>query len=642
MRYIFLCLFILSNFHGFSQEYRFPDFGSPTIEEIKMKDCSFDPGAGAVYLRKDAITIPDNQQMIVYFRYRIKILKASASDLANIKIRAYTNFDWEKIEDIKAVSINYLEDGTKKITELERGNIYKTKDDDYYSNITFSMPEVKEGTIIEYSYSSYRKSYKLIDYWYFQDEIPVLKSTYNYTILPGAEFSYRILKSRAHSIRMKEYKNEGRLFFEMSNMAGVKDEPYMDSKRDYLSRLELQMNYSGGSGLDKERFVGTWPELTQKLLRDEDFGLQLEHSISGTSELVNSAKSIDDENKRIAYLYYEVTRHMNWDNYIGIYAKDKLKFAWEKRRGTATEINLILIKLLRESGIPAYPLLASDRFHGKVDVSHPFISQFSKVIAYIETGSNKYFLDATIHGNVVNLIPVTLLNTTGYLVDRKNSRFITIADPMHYDKNFVNIVGTISPSGLLKGQAFIMDKDYSRLEKETQLRTDSNQFIYANYVKPFDKMRINSVNIDNLNNDTLSLNLMLNFTHQLVESGSYIMLQENLFSGFEQNPFVADERHTEINFGRNKIISINCVFDISEDIVLEALPKDIKLIMPDTSIAITRTTIHSPDNKRIISKLRLEMNRSHFAVDEYPTLKSFYKKLYDIMDEPIVLVAKNK
>jgi len=413
----------------------------------------------------------------------------------------------------------------------------------------------------------------------------------------------------------------------------------MDSKRDYLSRLELQMVYSG-AGTDHERFVGSWPELTLQLLRDEDFGKQLDHSIGGTGDIIKKALTIDDEKLRIKFLFNEVQRTMSWDNYIGIYAKDRLKIAWEKRRGSAAEINLILINLLQSAGIKTSPLLVSDRFHGKVNTSQPFISQFSKVIAFSESQGKIYYLDASQPGNGVNLVPESLLNTTGYLVDKKDSRFITITDSIHFEKRTVNISGSIGSSGLVSGQAYIIDRDYSRLEIEKKYRTDRNQFIQTYYEEPFPKLKVDSLKVENLDNDTLPLSQLFGFTHQLEESGEYLMLYGNLFSGIGKNPFLSDNRYTQINFGYNKSVNLNESFDIGNGLIAEELPKDIILTMSDKSISVRRNIQLSPDGNKIIMRIWLEVNKSVFEAEDYPAVKEFFKKLYTILEEPVVLKRK--
>ena len=68
---------------------------------------------------------------------------------------------------------------------------------------------------------------------------------------------------------------------------------------------------------------------------------------------------------------------------------------------------------------------------------------------------------------------------------------------------------------------------------------------------------------------------------------------------------------------------------------LETVPKNIRLIMPDTSIALSRY-VQVKDN--ILSvKFAITTARSVFTADEYDYVKSFYKKMAEIMNEQIVL-----
>ncbi|HLO82705.1 MAG TPA: DUF3857 domain-containing protein [Chitinophagaceae bacterium] len=642
MKPILLALLTILPLIVFSQlltDQQFNDFGAPSEEEIKMRTCSFDPEASVVVLRKDAVVQPDRFKMFSYYRYRIKILKKSGLDYGNIRIRFMHDNGYEQISNIKAVSINYDENGTKKISSVDAKNIYPKKEDEYYSTITFSMPEVREGTIIEYSYLSERSYYKVVDYWYFQDILPVLNSVYDYTIMPNADFSYRVLKSSALPIKMKEFKLEGRLVFEMNKLPGVNDEPFMDSKRDYLSRVELQMN-SFGSGIDRKRYVSSWPELTQELLSDENFGNTISGRIKGTEELLKQAETIPSPRERMLFLYDRVQRHISWNQYLGIYTKEKLKTVWETRSGSSGEINLTLINLLNESKIKAYPLLVSDRSHGKINTSHPFVNQFSKVIAFVQLDDRSYFLDATEINTNPALIPETFLNTTGYLVDRKKSGFVEIKDALHISAKTINITGQIS-NGQVNGQAYINDRDYSRINIENEISRDRNSYIRNKLIKPYQDLNIDSFKVANLDNDTLPLNQQFNFSQKLEESGDYFLLYTNLFSGMEKNPFLANNRYTEINFGTQRSLTFNHMFDLMPDTKLESSPKNILLRTPDTGMIVSRLVETSADGKKILLRTKVEIKRTLYSPEEYNAVKEFYKKLYEILNEPIVIRRKS-
>lgn len=623
---------------GYADQF-YKDFASPTPEDVNLKTCSFAPDAAAIILRKDATIIPDGYQMFSYIRTRIKILKTSGSEEGNIKIRYYHSNQVEKIANLSAVTINYDAQGVKKMTAITNKDIHYTKEDQYYTTITFSMPEVKEGSIIEYSYISERRNYKVIDYWYFQDELPVLHALFDYTIMPGAEFSYRVLKSPELPISLKENKTEGRLIFAMDNLPGVSDEPFMDAKRDYLSRVELQMN-SVGSSIERQKFVATWPELTQELLRDEDFGQAIQKKISGTEELIRQAKMIGDVKDRMNFVYRNVQQRLNWDRYIGIYAAEKLKTVWEKKQGSTAEINIILLNLLQAAEIPASPLLVSDRSHGKVSNSHPFISQFSKVVAYVEISGKPYYLDASGNQVKTELIPENLLNTQGYLVDRKNSRFVKISDPLHFERRNVSIAGKINDQGILSGQVFVSDQDYARMRREPEIRRNAQSYIREVYVEPYASVKVDSFVIRNLEHDSLSLDQLVNFNLELEKTGDYFLLTPNLFGGIEKNPFLAENRYTEINFGCKKLVTFSESFEISDGFAIEALPKAMAIRTADTGLLVSRVTDQTPDGKRMVIKLRLEINRTQYSASEYDAVREFFKKMYSVLNDPVVLKKK--
>lgn len=58
----------------------------------------------------------------------------------------------EKIQNLKAATYN-LEDGKLVATELDKKSIFKDKYDKNRMQMKFTLPAVKEGSIIEYSYT---------------------------------------------------------------------------------------------------------------------------------------------------------------------------------------------------------------------------------------------------------------------------------------------------------------------------------------------------------------------------------------------------------------------------------------------------------------------------------------------------------
>ena len=97
--------------------------------------------------------------------------------MADFKFSLYeTGSEQRKIADLKAVTYN-LVDGKVVKTKLDNDNIYEEKSNNY--NIEkFAFPQVKEGSIIELSYTIVSDFLYNLRGWTFQYSIPAVWSQY--------------------------------------------------------------------------------------------------------------------------------------------------------------------------------------------------------------------------------------------------------------------------------------------------------------------------------------------------------------------------------------------------------------------------------------------------------------------------------
>jgi hypothetical protein len=122
-------------------------------------------------------------------------------------------------------------------------------------------------------------------------------------------------------------------------------------------------------------------------------------------------------------------------------------------------------------------------------------------------------------------------------------------------------------------------------------------------------------------------------------SGDYKYFNINMFTGLEKNPFVADNRFSDIFFGTNQSYSIVANITIPKDYVFETLPKNMRMIMPDTSISIIRRL--ATENNQLSVRIILDVKKPFFTVQEYPDFKEFYKQLFSLLSEQIALRRKS-
>jgi hypothetical protein len=108
----------------------------------------------------------------------------------------------------------------------------------------------------------------------------------------------------------------------------------------------------------------------------------------------------------------------------------------------------------------------------------------------------------------------------------------------------------------------------------------------------------------------------------------------------EKNPFVADNRSSDVFFGCRQSYKIVGTFTLPEGYELDALPKNIRMILPDTSVSISRMV---QVNGNVLQTLvQLDFKKAVYPADQYAELHEFYQRLFDILNEQFVMRKKEK
>lgn len=612
-----------------------PEFGDITAAEKSITECSFDKEADAVVILDEASADHNEQyNLIVNRRIRLKILKPKGNSHGDVSIRYYSKDNIEYVNDIEAYTCNYR-NNVQEIKKVAQSTIYRQKINDRISVVRIPMPDVQPGSIIEYKYTTTAKNYNYLDDWYFQGELPVMHSRFSLVVMPNYEFAYRVRKSEMLPITIKEVKGSGRISFGMDSIAGLRDEPFMDAEKDYLQHIEFQLSgYEGAFG-GTQKYMNDWNNVTRELMSNVVFGLQLNRNIPVSSEWMNKVKAMRTPYEKMASIYEFVYKNFTWNGVGGIASSTGVKDTWEKRKGSSGDINLLLINLLQEGGLETYPILVSERGHGKVNPDVPFLDQFNKVMAYVVMGDKKYVLDCAGPYTPPFMIPFAVINTNGFVVHRKKGGIVTLTETERKDRNYVNIKAAIDENGVIQGRAYIESYDYARLNRLRAWQNNKDHFRDTYYTSYQAGLTIDSLEVNNLDNDSLPAVQKFSFYVPPVSSGDYKLINLNLFSGIPKNPFVRDIRFTNIDYGSLQSYTVVESIELPKTLKIDNQPKNIRLIMPDTSITLTRIVMVQDNILHV--KYHILTTRSVFTADEYDYVRDFYKKMAEIMNEQIVL-----
>lgn len=619
-----------------------PGFGKVEKADLELKTCDFDDKAEAVVLFDVGELYFDLTSMASSMQFerhvRIKILKAKGKDQADIKLPYFSYRNIEYIKNLTAQTYNLDASGNIVTTKVEKKLIYEKPIDKYRSEQVFTFPDVQAGSIIEYKWLQVCTSFSL-ENWYFQQEVPVKYSRYRVDFPSEIEVYASPLCVLPYESKKDSKGTRVIQTFSMKNIPALRDEPYISCDKDYLQRIDLRLQAINWPTY-RQNMIKTWPQQIKILMEDEDFGVQLKRNIPRTTDLDEQLKKLTDPYRKMVTIHEYVRKNMEWNGYKNIWALNGVKAAWKDKKGTSGEINLILVNLLKDADLKAHAILVSTRDHGAITSSVADVGQFDKVMAYVEIGEQVYVLDATEKNTPSGLIPMEVMFSEGLVIEKPET-FEWGWRPLWNDrtmmKNTLVMRADITENGVMNGSASLFSYDYDRVQRVEDARKDKAKFL-EKYFQTNQSVKIDSLSFENLDDDTMPLVQKVQFSMPVSASGEYKYFSTNLFTRLEKNPFVADARFSDIFFGVNQSYNIVANITIPEGYAFETLPKNMKMIMPDTSIAITRRL--AVEGNQISVRVGLEFKKPFFTVQEYPDFKEFYKQLFAVLSEQITIKKK--
>jgi len=600
-------------------------YGKVDMADLEMKSCDFEKDANAEVLFDVAIMSPYSG-LNTSRHTRIKIFNDQGKNAANIRLIYFSYMGAVGINSLQGETIN-LEDGKAVITPLDKKQIYTEKINLFTSAIVFALPNVKAGSIIEFKYDQY-----FPDVWYFQRSIPTRYSEIHADFDANAQFrliphvSLPYTKSVGQPTDFQQTKV-------LTNIPSLPDEPYMSSRTDNLQRMEyIDMN---------DVYINTWPKIGEIMMEFNDFGYEMDRNLAGENVIINRAKALKTDNEKIAFIFDTVKTNMKWNEQTSfLTTEDGIVRAWDKKTGNSTEINLMVYDLLKKCGIHAYPLVVSSKENGKINPVNANPNLLNNTVVYVAVDSSTYYvLDATNKNNLFNVIPKDNLNSFGLRIDEDNKDYSTVfvenEDPA-MQSVFLN--AEIKPGGKMNGSAQISSFSYNKKENTERYKADG-EAKFIDYLRDDDNnLKLSNLKLENMEDDTLPLVQNVDFDMDLAGSDeTYIYFNPNLFSGMHTNPFLSENRFTDIDFGYRDNLVINGVFKIPAGYKVDALPKNITMLMPDQSIIFKRVLTEDDSTGTIVVRYVINHKKTIYFKEDYPDFHAFYKKLFELLNEQIVL-----
>jgi hypothetical protein len=629
---LFTLIALLSIFYSAYPQVR--GFGNIDTADLRSTSCTYEKDANAEVLFDRGRVYFSMMGFLTLERHRrIKIFNEKGKEFGSVKIEYDNIYGVDHIVNIEAQTLN-LENGKIIASKIDPKQFYFQHTDRSKDALTFTFPNVKPGSVIEYRYTLERNIASNFPAWYFQCDMPTRYSEFDVYFNSRLKFK---AYTRTNQNFAKDTTLEGGHVWAAANLPSSKQEAYMRAPGDALQSVSLLLTShpdDKGKAIEME---DTWAKLGRELANTKIYYKELDQHLGGEDTLIKHALSLKTQDEKIAYLFGAVKSVIGWNGYVNWVPGKGIRDAWKKRSGNTAEVNAVLYHLLKNSGIKAYPMLVSTRENGLLDPAFVDGFQINSLVTFVPADSSKYYvLDATEKYNTYNQVPYNLLNSYGLCLDKEDDKYdMVYIESKAPAKEMIIMNAEIDPDARMKGTGEIASFQYNRTTG-LELYKIGGEEKFREYLTGSDNnIKISNLRLDNVSTDSLPLKQSFDFSYELNNSDSYIFFTPNIFTPLHDNPFLSEVRNAPVDFGYSHDRIIIGRYKLPKGYDIQSLPKDINIVMADRGVLFKRML--EKQDGYISLRYEINIKRTRFQRSEYPDLREFFKKMYEMLDEQIVL-----
>lgn len=593
---------------------------------------------------------------------RIKILNKKAFDAATIQIYLREQGEYaDKADNIQASTFN-LENGQVMETKVDKKDIFVDKQTKNQVMEKFTMPAVREGSIIEYTYAITYFGYFLLPDWEFQSQqYPCLWSEFRVEI-PQTLY-YIFVRQGVHpwvidkgSQGQGHYKVSSKLDipaamgeedtkyvdvntvihrWAMKDIPALHAEDYLSTPVNYIDKIYFQLSKIY-NGQDTHDVLTTWKMATEELLKQGDFGGPLADELDLLRDAFDKiGLTGTDPLERARKIYYYVSSHFTCTNHSDPYIYTNLSDVLKKSSGTVGDINLLLIALFRKAGLQADPVLLSTRGHGFNLTSYPVLERLNYVIARVNAGSHIYYLDAAHPQLGFGHLAGNCYNGHARIISEKDSGSVYFEADSLKERKTTMVMLSATDKGLEGNyQATLGEQESYNLR--TRLSRSGEQSYYKSIQTSYgEDADVSNIGIDSLQRPEDPVKVYYDLTLKQGPGSPVIYLNPMFAEAWRENPFKAVERKYPVEMPYTMDNVYLFTLQIPDGYHVEEMPKSTKVSFNGDQGFFEYLVDHQ--GSMIQLRCHLKLNRAWFPAEDYATLRDFFAFVVKKESETIVL-----
>lgn len=654
-------------------------FGKIDMSDLEMRRYEKDTGAHAMILCDYGILQMDYETtkgefFYLYTRHvRFKIFDKSGYDWADFPIYLSRNgSDKDNLYKFKAATYN-LENGKIVSTELKKKEVMMEESSESWTIAKVAMPEIKEGSVFEISYTIRSPFYWNLEDWQFQYSIPVAYTEYRMEYPEWFQYNHSYKGydlgaltvndesrsagsinftgfSRTEGYNVQSRSNSSSLDYQnftyrwvAEDMPAFKPEAYISSVDNYLTSVKFELASVRLPNSTTTNYTKSWDDISRTLMDSDYFGLTLGKLKTKFLEkpVQDLVAGMEGEMEKIGAIYYHLRDKMVWTGQERVFSSSvSLKKTYQAGKGNSADINLNLTAALRWAGLSAYPVILSTRENGFINPAYASISQCNYVIVAVALeGDQIILLDATERALPFHLLPSRCINGQGQLITKDGAMAINLR-PSGKFKKASQFKLALNEEGDWVGKLTISRKDYATRSLRTEVAQDGETVYIEKFQNDHESVSIDGYefeHLQNLGNETKE-HYEIRISDQVMEAGDLLYFNPILLFGETENPFKLEERKYPVDYNYPLEYVHSAQFEIPEGYVVEEVPENAVVSLPGKGGRFVYSI--SVQDKLINFTNQIKISKHLYLPEEYPHLKEFYNMIIEKHGAQIVLKKK--
>ncbi len=570
---------------------------------------------------------------------RIKILTAEGVSFGTVTL---PSSDVWRLRDLEARTV--LPDG--RVVELDSKTIFtKTNSEDYTrSTVSFVMPEVVPGAIVDFRYRRFFDSLYFPEPWYFEGQLPIQSSRYTCDV--PRQYYFETPMSCPSGIVVsrdeQDYVAGTRVTFVAERVPPLPAEPAQPPFADLACRVTFLAEAERARPRDP--ILSSWRNVITYIRGHQRAGYGLVRGDSNGAralarELAAAQATAQDKAAALfRYVRDNVTSRPPFGISPGeLRADDVLK----RGEGTMAQKAILLQLMLDAVDISASVGLTASRLNGRVDTEQVNPGQLDSAIVVAEIGGERVFLDPSDQRLGYGSLPARLEGVPCLLLDAKGETWVeTPATPASASRRVCSLRLELDADGVLQGAGtLILTGHHAHVAMHLQ---PSPQLTSTAWQRWLEGRMQAAVVVEEVVEAVEERRVEVRWRMQRrpltapADEVSVVVAQP-LALGL--NPFTLppEQRRTPVMLG----------FADSQEVVLDlrwapgwSLEAEPRLHGAELAVGRLTTSLKvDKDGRRLVTQRELVVGERQFDRSAYPELQKLYREAVSSDAESVVLVA---